>query len=99
MGDYEGKFYTFKINDGEELEETPDIYARCVGINGLRGLIYNPKKTNPENWENDKSPVLKKFTDAIIYETHIRDFSVAENSGIQNKGKYLGFTEEKHVNR
>src|SRR5665811_1227452 len=25
-GDYEGKFYTFKINDGDWLEEVPDIY-------------------------------------------------------------------------
>ncbi|MCG6187320.1 type I pullulanase [Maribellus maritimus] len=94
LGDYDGKFYTFRINDGEWLEETPDIYARCVGINGLRGMIYNPKKTNPENWENDSSPKLPHYTDAVIYETHVRDFSIAENSGIQSKGKFLGFTEE-----
>ncbi len=92
-GDYEGKFYTFRINDGEWLNETPDIYARCVGVNGFRGMIYNPAKTNPENWESDVSPVLKHFTDAVIYEIHVRDFSIAESSGIQNKGKYLGFTE------
>jgi pullulanase len=93
-GDYEGKFYTFKINDGEWLEETPDIYARCVGVNGGRGQIYNPAKTNPENWREDKKLHYKNFTEAIIYETHIRDFSIAASSGIENKGKYLGFTEE-----
>ena len=93
-GDYEGKFYTFRVNDGEWLNETPDIYARCVGINGIRGLIYNPAKTNPENWESDASPVLKSYTDAIIYETHVRDFSISESSGIRNKGKFIGLTEE-----
>jgi pullulanase len=93
-GDYEGKFYTFRINDGEWLEETPDIYARCVGVNGLRGMIFSPGKTNPEGWENDKRPGLKHFTDAVIYETHVRDFSVSESSGIGNKGKFLAFTEE-----
>ncbi len=92
-GDYEGRFYTFRINDGEWLEETPDIYARCVGVNGLRGMIFNPRKTNPANWENDKGPRYNSFTEAVIYETHVRDFSIAGNSGIQNKGKYLGFTE------
>lgn len=92
-GDYEGRFYTFKINDGESLNEVPDIYARCVGINGKRGQIFKPEKTNPEGWENDKRPVYEHFTDAVIYENHVRDFSIAENSGIQNKGKYLGFTE------
>ncbi len=94
MGDYEGKFYTFKINDGEWLDEVPDIYSRCVGVNGKRGMIFNPANTNPENWENDKNPVCKNFTDAIIYETHVRDFSIAESSGIEHKGKFLGFTEK-----
>ncbi len=94
LGDYEGKFYTFRINDGEWLEETPDIYTRCVGVNGVRGMIFNPQKTNPANWETDSNPKLKNFTDAVIYEVHVRDFSVAENSGIQYKGKFLGFTEE-----
>jgi len=93
-GDYEGKFYTFRINDGEWLEEAPDICARCVGVNGLRGMIFSPGKTNPEGWENDKRPELKHFTDAVIYETHVRDFSISESSGIQHKGKFPGFTEE-----
>ncbi|MFW5831449.1 MAG: type I pullulanase [Prolixibacteraceae bacterium] len=94
MGDYEGKFYTFRINDGEWLDETPDIYARCVGVNGLRGMIFNQKKTNPENWDQDLRPRYNNFTEAIIYETHIRDFSICNESGIEHKGKYSGFTEE-----
>ncbi len=92
-GDYEGKFYTLRINDGEWLEETPDIYARCVGVNGLRGMIYNPAKTNPGGWEKDKKLPFKNVNDAIIYEVHVRDFSIAASSGIENKGKFLGFTE------
>ena len=94
IGDYDGKFYSFRINDGDWLAETPDIYARCVGVNGKRGMIFDPQKTNPENWNADKGPRLNSFTDAVIYETHVRDFSISENSGIKNKGKYLGFTEE-----
>lgn len=94
IGDYVGKFYTLRINDGDWLTETPDIYARCVGINGGRGMIFNPQPTNPDNWNDDKGPRLNSFTEAIIYETHVRDFSICENSGIINKGKYLGFTEE-----
>ncbi|SHF41745.1 pullulanase [Mariniphaga anaerophila] len=93
-GDYEGKFYTLRINDGEWLDETPDIYARCVGVNGLRGMVFSPEKTNPDGWENDSQPKLTHFTNAVIYETHVRDFSVSESSGIQNKAKFLGMTEE-----
>ncbi len=93
-GDYEGKFYSLKINDGEWLEETPDIYTRCVGVNGKRGAIFNPVKSNPENWKEDKGPRYKDFTEAIIYETHVRDFSIDGNSGAKNKGKFSAFTEE-----
>jgi pullulanase len=93
-GDYEGKYYTFRINDGGWLAETPDIYAKCVGVNGMRGMIYDPDKTNPPDWENDKRPLLKNPVDAVIYEVHVRDFSIAPDSGIKNKGKFLGFTED-----
>ena len=96
-GEFEGKFYSFRVNDGEWLHESPDIYARCVGVNGIRGMICDPLKSNPENWEGDTLPRYKNSTDVIIYETHIRDFTVSDHSGIVNKGKYLGFCEENTV--
>ncbi len=92
-GDYNGKFYTLKINDGEWLDEVPDIYARCVGVNGIRGQIFNPKETDPERWDEDKKPQFGSFSDAVIYEVHVRDFSISNTSGIKNRGKYLGFVE------
>ncbi len=92
-GNLEGLFYTFKVNDGEWLHEVPDPYARAVGINGLRGMIFNPRDTDPEGWKDDRKPALAAVTDSVIYETHVRDFSIGANSGIHHKGKYLGFTE------
>lgn len=92
-GDHQGLFYTFKVNDGEWLHEVADPYARAVGVNGHRGMIFNPADTDPEGWDQDKGPSLKNFTDWIIYETHIRDFSISAGSGIKQKGKYPGFTE------
>jgi pullulanase len=41
---------------------------------------------------------LRHPTEAIIYELHIRDASIAQNSGITNKGKFLGLTEKGTVN-
>ncbi len=93
-GNLEGVFYAFKINDGAWLHETPDIYARCVGVNGKRGMVYDPGKTNPPGWDEDEGPRLHHGTGAVIYETHVRDFSISETSGIKNKGKYTGFTEQ-----
>jgi pullulanase len=93
-GDMLGKFYTFRVMiDGKWMDEVPDPYAKSVGVNGKRAMVVDLKKTNPEGWEKDKGPVLKNATDAVIYELHVRDASIAENSGIKNKGKFLGLTE------
>ena len=89
-----GKFYTFSINyNGNWLDETPGIYTTAVGVNGIRGAIVDMKSTNPKGWESDKRPYLKNYNDIIVYEIHVRDMSSHPESGIKNKGKYLGLTE------
>ncbi len=90
----EGLYYTFVIYNFGKSYEIVDPYAKAVGVNGKRGLIIDLSKTNPENWDNDKFVYLENKTDAIIYEIHIRDFSVCENSGMKYKGKFLSFTEK-----
>ncbi|HEY8930505.1 MAG TPA: type I pullulanase [Mucilaginibacter sp.] len=93
-GDHKNKYYTFQVKvDGKWLRESPDIYARAVGINGARGMIVDLPSTNPEGWNKDKRPALKNFNDIVLYETHVRDISIGPNSGIQHKGKFLGLAE------
>ena len=93
-GNQLGKFYSFQTVVGEKtLAEVPDPYAKAVGVNGNRAMVVDLDQTNPLGWAQDRSPVLKEFTDIIIYEVHVRDLSMHSNSGIQNKGKFLGFTE------
>lgn len=93
-GDIKGSFYTFQIeNDGAWLDETPGIWAKAVGVNGNRGAVIDLKETDPEGWDGDTPPALKMYSDIILYELHHRDFSIAPNSGIVNKGKFLALTE------
>lgn len=93
-GNLKGKFYTFQINqDGKWYDETPGIWAKAVGINGKRAAIIDMKETNPKDWKKDKHVVPESPTDAVIYEVHMRDFSISPTSGIENKGKFLAFTE------
>ncbi len=88
------QYYTFQVNENNTwLLETPDSYAKAVGVNGKRGMVVDLAATNPSGWKQDKRPALKNFTDIIIYELHIRDLSISKNSGIQHKGKFLGLTE------
>ncbi len=93
-GNLDGKFYTFQVCvDGEWLDETAGIFALATGPNGLRGAVVDLSGTNPEGWAEDKAPELESFADIILYEVHHRDFSISDNSGIANKGKYLAMTE------
>ena len=89
-----GIFYTYEVNVYGETKEAVDPYAKALGINGLRGVIINLQETNPVGFEEDTSPKLDNFTDAIIYETSVRDISTHPDSGIKNKGKFLGLSEE-----
>lgn len=92
--DIKNKYYTFQIKqDGKWLLERPDIYAKAVGINGMRGMVADMAATDPTGWKNERRPALKNATDIVIYETHIRDISIAPNSGIKHKGKFLGLAE------
>jgi pullulanase len=64
-----------------------------VGVNGKRGVVIDLNLTNPAGWAKDISPSFNRSVDAIIYELHVRDASIHANSGIVNKGKFLGLAE------
>jgi pullulanase len=93
-GDWKNHYYTFQARiHGEWGLEVPDPQARAVGVNGNRGMIVDIKATNPDGWDNDKRPTLNSFADIVVWEVHVRDFSIYKGSGMRNKGKYLAFTE------
>lgn len=90
-----GKFYTFQVKqNGKWYDETPGIWVKAVGVNGHRGAIVDWKQTNPDDWANDARPIMKHFTDAVVYEVHMRDFSIDSTSGSRFPGKFLSLTEE-----
>ena len=92
--DVKGALYSFQVKkDGAWLEETAGIAAKAVGVNGMRGAVVDWDETDPEGWDEDRSPEIRP-SDIIVYEMHHRDFSIHPSSGISNKGKYLALTEE-----
>ena len=93
-GDLNGTYYTYSVTRKGETVEAVDPYARTTGVNGNRGMIVDLDSTDPEGWENDTYVTQSSYTDAVIWELHVRDFSIDESSGMENKGKYLAFTEE-----
>ena len=90
-GDLQGKFYTFQVDD---MEETPGIFAKAVGVNGRRGAVIDLRSTDPEGWAEDVRPAFAGAKDAIVYEMHYRDYSIHPSSGVAHKGKFLALAEE-----
>ena len=92
-GDLNGVYYTYEVDVNGVTNEACDPYAKAVGVNGKRAMVIDMDSTDPEGWAEDKGSHSGNITDAVIYELHVRDLSVNENSGITNKGKYLGLIE------
>ena len=98
-GDLADHYYMYKVEFASEVVNyAVDPYAKAVSANGQRGYILDLENTKPENWTPEIKPILESPTDAIIYELHVRDFSLDTNSGMENKGKFLAFTEEGTTN-
>lgn len=93
-GNQKGLFYTYKVKIGDKWTEAVDPYVRAASVNGDKGAVVNLEETNPKKWKTNKKPKFKNPEDAIIYELHVRDLSIQPESGIKQKGKYLGVTEK-----
>ena len=95
-GDLHGKYYNYDVSFANYTVEATDPYADSTGANGDRGMIVDWDRVNPAGWENDISPNQgMNYTDAIIYEMHIREMTIDSSSGVKDawKGKYLGLTQ------
>ena len=92
------KYYTYSVTTSMGTQEAVDPYARSAGLNGGRGMILDLDTTDPDGWTNElftsyaNGYKVENYTDANIWEIHVRDFSNM-NEKSQYKGKYLAFTE------
>ena len=98
-GDLHGRYYTYAVTHGGITRESTDIYAQSAGANGKRGMVLDYGRTNPDGWENTAPVRLSSNADAVIYELHVRDFSMDGSGGFINRGKYAAFCENGVTNR
>ena len=87
-GNLHGKYYTYLLdaNDSKRAREILDPYAINAVASSSRGRI------TPWSKPLAHGPMLESPTDAIVYEMHVRDFTVAPSSGARDPGLYLGWT-------
>lgn len=88
-----GVYYTYSVTTALGEQEAVDPYAKSAGVNGNRGMVIDLSLTNPKGWDNvGYVDSVNRYTDAVIWEIHVRDFS-NNIASCNNKGKYLAFTE------
>ena len=94
-GDYKNKYYTYVVDRNGVISETQDPYATAVGANGNRSMVCDLDATDPDGWDSDDHVFFDNPGEAVVWEVHVRDFSIDVSSGVseQNRGKYLAFTE------
>ena len=98
FGDLDGVYYTYLVtNDGIE-QETIDIYARSAGVNGAMGMVLDTAACNPAGWDSQDYVELEHYTDACLYELHVRDFSIDPSGNFCYKGRFLAFIEQGLIN-
>lgn len=91
-GDLDGYLYRYAVTNSGLTILTTDPYAKGSTANGKDSAVINFSRVKID-LKNEVPSELKNYTDAIIYELHVRDFTIDKNSNIENKGKYLGLTE------
>ena len=88
----DGVYYDYAVRVDGKTYETADPYGVACGVNGLRSMVLDLSRTDPENWEKDRAP--EKQAEQIIYELHVKDFSWDLSGGFdsQDRGKFTAFT-------
>ncbi|MGH2442227.1 MAG: hypothetical protein ACRDFX_03565 [Chloroflexota bacterium] len=103
-GNLANMYYVYQVTNFGEERPAMDPYAKNAPANGeIDGAdpadqgsisqIVNLAATRPDGWSSDRYRVTPHPTDALVWETSIRDFSIDPNSGMRYRGKYLAFTE------
>ncbi len=96
------KYYLYEVevfvrNTGTvEKNWVTDPYSIGLSTNGKRSLLVNlnDEDLQPNGWKNLSKPEFNAPEDAVIYELHIRDFSIADSTVAANeRGTYMAFNQ------
>jgi pullulanase len=100
--DLTGSYYTYLVDVfvpsvGRVRNRVTDPYSLSLTTDSLRTWVgsLNSASVTPAGWASTPRPnTVQANTDLVIYELHVRDFSVQDSTVSRaNRGKYLAFTE------
>ncbi|WP_070329419.1 MULTISPECIES: type I pullulanase [Exiguobacterium] len=90
---YEGLLYRLHVKTPVETNDIVDPYAKAVSLNGEFGVLVDVEAEIAKHVEPVLRPPLRKATDAVIYELHIRDFTSHPASTSRLNGLYGSIVE------
>ncbi len=92
-GDLDGATYQYRVKINDEERTAIDPYAIASTPNGTKSVVIDLEKTRmPFDLEN--LPPMNSYCDAVIYEMHVRDFTIFPDTDVEHKGKFLGAVEK-----
>lgn len=99
--DQDRAFYTFSVTvyhpetDTVQTLDVTDPYSVSLSANGRHSQLIDlagARDLKPTGWDN-LNKRLPRATDITLYEGHVRDFSLFDESvPAEHRGKYLAFT-------
>ncbi|MBI4581153.1 MAG: type I pullulanase [Planctomycetes bacterium] len=94
-GNLDGKYYAYRLRGFgfNPKTEVGDVYAVCTQGRHARTLILDLAATDPPGFREHAYANPASAVDVVVYEMHVRDFTIAANSGVTRRGKFLGLTE------
>lgn len=88
-----GRKYHYLVTNNGATRETNDPYEFSSSLNSEYSCVVDINKV--KEIKNIKpTNEFNKYTDAFIYEVHVRDFTESKDTDIVHKGKYLGMIEK-----
>ena len=95
QGDLRGVAYQYRFTNYGRTRDVADIHAFGANYNSSRSVVLDLDALAPEGWDDHALPLLKKPTDEVIYEIHVRDYSITdETCPPAYRGNYLGLIHE-----
>ncbi|MBZ0294314.1 MAG: pullulanase-type alpha-1,6-glucosidase [Anaerolineae bacterium] len=100
--DWTGKYYLYNVRvyapstQSIVTNRVTDPYSFSLSMNSSRSQIVNLDDTalQPSGWADMEKPPLAASEDIVLYELHVRDFSVNDMSVPEDlRGTFMAFTE------
>ncbi len=95
MGNADGFYYRYDITNNGLSQMTIDPYGKGSSVNGSYSVVIDFSRVDMQ-MHDEQLPSLISYQHAIIYETHIRDFTNDPATSIPHKGTFLGATARGH---